>query len=412
MGNKSSKKYKKQISLEEPATISVILALLLGSLAYYQNKYGQFSDIRGFYGLHFSDGQNQWPFSYHSLLGSDKLAHPVEYPALTGLIMWLISFLVEPSNTGYLDYYKISVTFNVILFALTAYLIKKLSSNKWAILFVISPAVLYSLNRNWDIWAVLTMIWAIILFERKKTKLSALVLAISIAFKFFPIVLLLPIAIIYFKKQNLKGFVNYVAITIFSWIIMNLPFAIINFRGWAYFYEFNFKRGLGSASIFEILNIYGINLMSNQFMFYSLNLLVFALVTFFLLASKTTLSLVESSYFVMFAFILFNKQYSMQYIIWLTALAVLSIAKLNKKRQLIPLTFFILWQIFDLLFQFAFFQKILTGAYANTSNAVSIAITDSTYGIIGLVRYVLAIIFFVSLLHAYFKQNINEPNKS
>jgi hypothetical protein len=100
MGNKSSKKYKKQISFEEPATISVILALLLGSLAYYQNKYGQFSDIRGFYGLHFSDGQNQWPFSYHSLLGSDKLAHPVEYPALTGLIMWLISFLVEPSNTG------------------------------------------------------------------------------------------------------------------------------------------------------------------------------------------------------------------------------------------------------------------------------------------------------------------------
>jgi hypothetical protein len=152
--------------------------------------------------------------------------------------------------------------------------------------------------------------------------------------------------------------------------------------------------------------------MSNQFMFYSLNLLVFALVTFFLLASKTTLSLVESSYFVMFAFILFNKQYSMQYIIWLTALAVLSIAKLTKKRQLIPLTFFALWQIFDLLFQFAFFQKILTGAYANTSNAVSIAITDSTYGIIGVVRYILAIIFFASLMRAYFKQNINEPNKS
>jgi uncharacterized membrane protein len=412
MANKSSRKYKKQISRGEPATISIIIALILGSLAYYQNKYGQFSDIRGFYGLHFSDGQHQWPFSHHSLLGSDKVAHPVEYPALTGLIMWLISFLVEPSNTGYLDYYKISVTFNILLFAITTFLIKKLTSNRWAVLFAICPAVLYSLNRNWDIWAVLTMIWAIILFERKNTKLSAVVLAVSIAFKFFPIVLLLPIAIIYFKKSDVKGFFNYAIITFLGWLVINLPFALINFRGWSYFYEFNFQRGLGSASIFEIINIYGIDLMSNKFAFYFLNILIFTIVTFFLLRSKNVLTLAESSFFVMFAFILFNKQYSMQYIIWLTALAVVAIAKLLKKYQVIPVIFFVLWQILDLLFQYAFFQKILTGAYANSSTPVSLAITDSTYGIIGLIRYLLAVVFFVSLMQAYSKQKREESHSS
>ena len=412
MVNKSSRKYKKQKSHGEPATVSLILALFLGSLAYYQNKYGQFSDIRGFYGLHFSDGQHHWPFSYHSLLGSDRLAHPVEYPALTGLIMWLISFLVEPSDSGLLDYYKISVTFNIFLFAITTLLIKRLTSTKWAILFVISPAVLYSLHRNWDIWAVFTMIWAIILFERKNMKLSAVMLAISIAFKFFPIVLLMPIAIIYYKKKDVKGFIYYGLNTFLSWIVINLPFALINFRGWSYFYEFNFKRDLGSASFFEILNIYGVNLMSNKFIFYLLNFAIFAFVALFLLKSKIVFTLAESAFFVMFAFILFNKQYSMQYIIWLTALAVIAIAKLLKKYQATPVTFFVIWQILDLLFQFAFFQKILTGAFANTTTPVKIPITDSIYGLIGASRYLLAIVFFLSLMHAYSKQKREESHSN
>jgi hypothetical protein len=114
----------------------------------------------------------------------------------------------------------------------------------------------------------------------------------------------------------------------------------------------------------------------------------------------------------MFAFILFNKQYSMQYIIWLTALAVVAIAKLLKKYQVIPVIFFVLWQILDLLFQYAFFQKILTGAYANSSTPVSLAITDSTYGIIGLIRYLLAVVFLVSLMQAYSKQKREQSHSS
>ena len=72
----------------------VFIGITLGLAALIQNPYGQFSDIRGFFGMHFSDGQHQWPFSYHQLLGATSEMHPVEYPALTGLIMWLISFLV------------------------------------------------------------------------------------------------------------------------------------------------------------------------------------------------------------------------------------------------------------------------------------------------------------------------------
>ncbi|MEI7561826.1 MAG: hypothetical protein WCJ43_05205 [Actinomycetes bacterium] len=412
MSSKKSKKYIKQNLRNEPSTIPVILALILGSFAYLQNKYGQFSDIRGFYGLHFSDGLHHWPFSYHTLSGSDSESHPVEYPVLTGLTMWLISFLIMPSETAVIDYFKITVTLNLFLFVLTVVIIKKLSKNYWAIIFLVCPAVLYSLNRNWDIWAVFTMVLSIFLFEKNQTKLSAVLLAVSIAFKFFPVVLLLPIFVIYHRNQNLKGFYKYFRNTFLVWIIINLPFIFINFRGWAYFYEFSFSRSLGSASIFEIMNIFGLNLISNETIFYILNIIIFSIVSFFLYFTKSSLTLAESSFFVMFAFILFNKQYSMQYIIWLSALAVISISKLNKKYHFLILALFISWQISDFLFQISFFQKVLRSTSSSPQNLNGFVFTDNIYGAIGIVRYVFAISFFVALMAVYLaqKREITELN--
>ncbi|MFM8844004.1 MAG: hypothetical protein ACKOFJ_07275, partial [Actinomycetota bacterium] len=81
-----------------------IFAMTLGLAALLQNPYGQFSDIRGFYGMHFSDGMNHWPFSYPQLVGASEPIHPVEYPALTGLLMWLLSFTVGGSENAWQHY--------------------------------------------------------------------------------------------------------------------------------------------------------------------------------------------------------------------------------------------------------------------------------------------------------------------
>ena len=180
-------KSKKQRAKTDNPTLLIIAALVVGVLALLQNKFGQFSDIRGFYGMHFYDGQNLWPFSEKTLLGDTKVQHPVEYPALTGLIMWLLSFLVSPSDTAIYDYYRITAGIQIVLFAICAYLIYKLAGKKYAFYFALAPAVLYSLNRNWDIWAIATMVIAIYLFHKGKETQSAIWLAISIAVKFHEI---------------------------------------------------------------------------------------------------------------------------------------------------------------------------------------------------------------------------------
>jgi len=390
-------KSKKQRLKKESATSLVLLSITVGILALLQNKFGQFSDIRGFYGMHFFDGQHLWPFSEKTLLGDTKVQHPVEYPALTGLIMWLLSFLVSPSQTAVFDYYRITAAFQIVLLAISAYLIFKLAGKKYGFYFILAPAVLYSLNRNWDIWAIAAMLLAIYLFEKKRFQLSAILLAVSIATKFFPIVLMLPIMIIFLRNKQIKLFIRYALTTAIAWTVINLPFVLINYEGWAYFYKFSAERGLGSASFFEITNIILPSITFSSIHFYILNTLALVAVTTYFVRLKSVPTLAATSFFVMFGFILFNKQYSMQYVIWLSALAVLTFSYLKREHKELLIYVYILWQTLELAFQYSFFQKILTSTYANTATPMTITVSNTAYGYIGVARYILAVIFALLL---------------
>jgi uncharacterized membrane protein len=398
-------KSKRQRLKKESATSLVLLSLTVGILALLQNRYGQFSDIRGFYGMHFYDGQNLWPFSEKILAGDTKVQHPVEYPALTGLVMWLLSFLVSPSETAVFDYYRITAAFQIVLLAVSAYLIFKLAGKKYGFYFILAPAVLYSLNRNWDIWAIAAMLLAIYLFEKKRFQLSAILLAVSIATKFFPIVLMLPIMIIFLRNKQIKLFIRYALTTAVAWAVINLPFVLINYEGWVYFYKFSAERGLGSASFFEITNIILPSITFSSIHFYILNTLALVAVTTYFVKLKSVPTLAATSFFVMFGFILFNKQYSMQYVIWLSALAVLTFSYLKREHKELLIYVYILWQSFELVFQYSFFQKILTSTYANTATPMTITVSNTAYGYVGVARYILAVIFALLLAKFFFAAN-------
>jgi hypothetical protein len=408
MASKSKQKRLREMNKKETAAIAVLVAMVGALLAIFQNSYGQFSDIRGFYGMHFADGMHHWPFSYHTLVGSTEEMHPVEYPALTGLIMWLFSFFIAPAQFAWVDYFRLTASVHILIFGATAFYINKLANRKMAIAFALAPAVLYSLNRNWDIWAIATMLLALYLFEKKKLTLSAFWLAVSIAIKFFPIVVLLPIGVYFLRNKRVKDGVRYILMTLGIWLLINIPFMLINFRGWSYFYEFSYNRGIGSASIFEVTGILGFGLPTTKVAFYAFNLIALAGVLLYLFRAKKIVSVADGSFFTMFAFILFNKQYSMQYVIWLSSLAVLAIYYLQKNKQLPVLIFYGIWQASELLFQYSFFQRILTGTYRNSATPASPEISDTFYGTVGIIRYSIAIAFTVFLAVLLNKQRKTE----
>ncbi len=98
----------------------------------------------------------------------------------------------------------------------------------------------------------------------------------------------------------------------------------------------------------------------------------------------------------------------MQYVIWLASLAVLAIFLLEKKYQMKIFVFYGIWQASELLFQYSFFQRILTGTYKGTATPASPEISDGFYAGAGLIRYGLAIGFTLTLAILLSKQRSRE----
>ena len=98
----------------------------------------------------------------------------------------------------------------------------------------------------------------------------------------------------------------------------------------------------------------------------------------------------------------------MQYVIWLASLAVLAIYYLNKDRQIKILALYAIWQASELLFQYSFFQRILTNTYSGTATPASPEISNGFYASAGLIRYLIAVVFTVVLALMLNKQRSQE----
>lgn len=292
-------------------------------------------------------GKGQWAFS-----GGDQA---VEYPALQGVVMWATA---RVSPDGPVSYFNFSAILIALLFIATAVLVYKIKPES-ALLYTLAPTGILSLFINWDLWAIVTTLLAIYWFDRKQELASAAILGVSIATKFFPIVLLLPIAIIYIRRQEVKNGIRYIATALGTFVAINIPFALTTPTGWWRFYDLNLHREADWGSIWYALSVFGLNLSHINY-FAILTLLIgVAVVAIFLLQTKETLSLAESSIFIFIVLMTVSKVYSPQYVLWLTPLVVLA---LRDKRDL---SWFWFWQIAEVIYHLAIWQHLalLTGAH-------------------------------------------------
>ena len=385
----------------------IIWALVAAYAGYLQNRYGQFSDIRGFYGMRFMDGQHHWPYDSYTPVGASSPLKPIEYPAITGAAIWLLTFITPSSGIPLLNYFGINAFIHALFFAGTGYYIKKITNNSTTYLFVLAPAAFMALNLNWDMWAVFPMVSSIYYFEKEKKNVSALLLGIAIAAKFFPVVLLLPIGIYFLKGKQIKHGFKYLAVVATTWLAFNLPVMIVSFDGWKYFYTFSFNRGLGDGSIYSVLGKLGIGEVFSNTLYYALNIVLFGTFILILIRSKTNLSLAQTSFFAMFCFTYFGKQYSMQYVLWLAPLAVITIASLSRKYIMPAIYMYGVWQILEILFRITYFQNWITNLSATKGIAVAFRVSDFTFGAESTIRYFAIFIFAIVLALQVRKNNLN-----
>ena len=274
----------------------------------------------------------------------------MEYPPVIGLGNWLISF-ITPSEDSYRWFFDLNVLLLITCFIGIAYLLRKMRP-QYMYLFPLAPAVLASLFINWDLWAVITALLAIYYFEQKRYEASAIALAVSISTKFFPVVLLLPIAIIFWRNRQFKELQRYILTTALFWLAINLPIIATSFGGWWRFFKLNLERSADFGSIWFALNILGVNTPGLNDFYSLITIAAFALLVYFLIKLDKTPKLSEIAFFVVVIFTTTSKVYSPQYVLWLTPLAVIALR--NKKQ----LSAFWIWQATEMIYHLAIWQYL------------------------------------------------------
>jgi uncharacterized membrane protein len=274
----------------------------------------------------------------------------IEYPPVIGLGNWLISF-ITPSENSFRIFFDINAVIILVLFFISAIIVRKISpTNQY--LFPLAPAVIASLFINWDMWAVVSTLLAIYYFDKKKYEASGIWLGISIATKFFPIVLLLPIAIIFYRTSKIRLFCRYLFTTVVFWGAINIPIALTHFDGWWRFFKLNLERGADFGSIWYALSLLDIKIPYLDLIYPLLSIVLFIGLAIYLLKLPSTPNLAAVALFALVIFTTVGKVYSPQYILWLTPLAVIA---LQNSKQLITFWF---WQATEAIYHLAIWQYL------------------------------------------------------
>jgi len=310
----------------------------------------------------------------------------VEYPVLQGTVMWVTA---KVASGDIFTYYRLNIALLALLFIGSAVILNRIKP-ELSYLYLAAPTTVLALFINWDMWAIITMLLAIYWFDRKQEVRSAIAMAISIATKFFPIVLLIAVVLIYLRRREIKEMAQYLAISVGGYLLINLPFALTTPQGWWRFFDMNLHRKPDWGSIwlgFEIykFHIYGFNSVS------ALAVIIPILIaSLFLLSRDSDLTLAESSFFFIAIVMTFGKVYSPQYVLWLVPLAVIALStKKESTTKTIPIFWF--WITTEVIYQIAIWMYL---AGHGTQHHL---IPRFVYGLTIFIRLVGVVVFLISL---------------
>jgi uncharacterized membrane protein len=304
-----------------------------------------------------------------------------------GAVMWATSWVASSGPHSLRNYFDFNAILIALLFIFSVFVVWKIRP-EYAYLSALSPGVIAALYINWDLWGIVTMLLAIYFFDRHRLGLSSSLLAVSIATKFFPVFLLLPIIFILWRRDNVRAISKYLLTTCMVWFAINAPVMLTTPQGWWHFYKLNLDRGSDWGSLWYSLSLLGLHIKFLNYLTIATLLLVLVAMVVFLVEIKHIPVLAEVSFILLAAILCIGKVYSPQYVLWLVPLAVIAI---RDRSQLFA---FWLWQAGEVIYHVAIWQHLalVSGSHFGLPEfGYALAslgrIATSIYLIVVLVRY-------------------------
>jgi len=253
----------------------------------------------------------------------DSGDYPIlEYPVLTGwflelerLITRVLGGLQGPGLTDQqqVDSTLIFVDVNTVLLgawfliALWA-LVRTPVGRPWdAMMMAASPCVAAAALINWDMLPVALTALAMAFWSARKPGLTGVMLGLGAAAKLYPTLLLGPLLLLCMRGKKMGDFVMTLSTFLVSWGLVNLPVLLLAPDAWFSFWQYNRDRGGDFGSIWYVLSL-----------ICCLGILIL------ILYAPQRPRFGAMAFLVMAAFLMTNKVYSPQYVLWLLPLMILA----------------------------------------------------------------------------------------
>lgn len=291
---------------------------------YYSTCYSDYPELFRSRGL----GDGAFPFFTEGTF--------FEYPVLMGLIAGATAWLVPGTGVTearVLGYFDVNATLITAVWIVTVLATARMTRRRpWdAAMVALAPGIVLAGVINWDMWAVALLALGMYSFSRDRLALAGILIGLGTATKLYPVLIFGAIFLLALRTGKIRAFVVPAVAAAGTWLAVNLPFALRDQAGWKYFFEFTQDRPAGFSSPWFAYNLVAERvrwtvLTPEAINTLALNLFLLACVLIAVLAltAPTRPRLAQLTFLIVAAFILTNKVYSPQFVIWLVPLLALA----------------------------------------------------------------------------------------
>ena len=277
----------------------------------------------------------------------------MEYPVLTGFFQYANARLADgwlwladrtslvPAGLPVVVYFDLSAGWLALAWLVVVWAVRMLRPHRpWdAALVALSPLVAVHAFTNFDTLAVACATGGLLALARRHPLLGGLLIGVGAAFKFYPLLLLLPVVLVALRRRELAVAARVVGAAVLTWMALNAPIAWFYPTGWAEFFRLNRTRPADPDSLYYVLSYFSgwegfdgplapgqepvvLNTVSA-----GAYLACCAGVALLALRAPRTPRLSSLAFLLLASFLLVNKVWSPQYSLWLVPLAVLALPR-------------------------------------------------------------------------------------
>jgi uncharacterized membrane protein len=292
-----------------------------------QYTHACYSDIPHLYqGRGFADGL----VPYFDKISGDM--EYLEYPVLTGVFMEVAAWLTPGSGTIQHQeqwYWFVNAGMLMVCAAIIVVCVSRTHARRpWdGLLVALAPAFALTATINWDLLAVALTAAAMLMWSRGRALAFGVLLGLATAAKLYPFLLLGPLLLLCWRAGKWRPFGKALGGAVVAWLAVNLPVMYFAFDGWSKFYTFSQERGVDFGSFWLILAQHSDNPFTTETVNTFAMLLMLAAaagIAALTLTAPRRPRFAQLAFLIVAMFIVTNKVYSPQYVLWLVPLAVLA----------------------------------------------------------------------------------------